>query len=88
MRTEEFFKELSAVENYVFGLDSNTNKNLGFLLVLKNLRSKNLLQNEVVRDLKIIWQTRNKLLNSPGGDRDVPDQVGDLLKILKQKLGL
>jgi len=88
MKAENFLKAFVLIEKYLFGLADNFDRRQGFLNLLKYLQSKNLLSNGLLSDLEFVWQTRNKLVNSPSGESEISDEISDKLAQLKQKLGL
>ena len=88
MKAENFLKEFVLIEKYLFGLAENFDRRQGFFNLLKDLQSKKLLSNGLLSDLEFVWQTRNKLVNSPSGESEISDEISDKLAQLKQKLGL
>lgn len=88
MENKDFFKEFTVIENHLTGLADSFDKRQGFLNLLKNLQSKNLLSKDVLTDLNFVWQTRNKIISSPSGEQEISSEISDTLARVKQKLGI
>jgi hypothetical protein len=88
MKVENFFKEFVLIENFLLTFAGNFDKRQGFLKLIKYLKSKNLLPKDTLIELNFIWQTRNKIANSPSGEQEISLEIFDLLARLKQKFGI
>ena len=87
MTSFEFLKQFSEIENHLYSLVSVFDKKQGFFNLLKNLKANNLVSVEVLQDLSIIWQTRNKVVSS-ASEISVDKMVAEKLQIVKQNLNI
>lgn len=88
MNYKNFFKEFSKIENALLKIAKGFDKRQGFLGLLKFLHSKNLLSAETLADLTFIWQTRNKILNSPTRSIEITEEIFNKLDEIKSRLRL
>jgi hypothetical protein len=88
VKVENFFKEFVLIEKHLLSIAVNFDRRQGFLNLLKHLHSKKILTEDVLTDLNLVWQTRNRIVSSPSGEQEISLEISETFAQLKQKLGI
>ena len=87
MTSIEFLKQFAGIENHLYSLAPAFDKKQGFFNLLKHLKNNNLVSNEVLQNLSIIWQNRNKIVSN-ASEISVDETVAEKLQFVKQSLNI
>lgn len=87
MNSSEFLKQFAEIENRLYSLAPAFDKKQGFFNLLKNLKANNLVSSEVLQNLSIVWQARNKIVAS-ASETIVDETVAEKFQIVKQSLNI
>lgn len=87
MNSIEFLKQFAPIENHLYSIAPDFNKDLGFLGLLKYLKTNQLISEEISQILSIIWQTRNNVTSS-AIEISLGLDVAENLKLIKKSLNI
>jgi len=79
MKTSKFLEEIKALENKLRQKTGDETGRLGFPALVQKLTNSNQLDDQIVADLKKLWQIRNKIYSSPTPEDDVSNEAQVLL---------
>lgn len=87
MTSIEFLKQFAPIEHHLYSIAPDLNKHLGFFGLLEYLKTNQLISEEMSEDLKIIWQTRNKVASS-ATEITLESDITEKLHLIKQSLNM
>ena len=87
MTSIEFLKQFAGIENHLYSLAPAFDKKQRFFNLLKHLKNNNLVSNEVLQNLSVIWQNRNKIVSN-ASEISVDETVAEKLQFVKQSLSI
>ncbi len=79
MNTAKFLEETKALENKMRQKTGDESGRLGFPALVKQLKSIEQVDEQIVADLKKLWEIRNKIYSSPTPDDNISDETQSLL---------
>lgn len=88
MTTQEFLEQFAVLENHLFSLAPDFNKRQGFFNLLKHLKSSNKLSGDLLKDISLIMQIRNKIMSTPTPSKDISDDLSDKIIKIKTELNI
>jgi hypothetical protein len=88
MNPYEFITRVARIKEYLFSNVKNQNFDKNFLRLLKYLKIKNILPLDLIADINIIWELRNKITSSPDYKGDIDKSIINLLAKIEDRLKL
>ena len=79
MNTAKFLEETKVLENKMRQKAGDESGRLGFPALVKQLVSTGQIDDQIVADLKKLWELRNKVYSTPTPDDDITDEAQTLL---------
>ena len=88
MKTYDFLEQFMVIEGHLFSLAPDFNKRQGLFNLLKYLKSNNKLGEDLLSDIFLVMQTRNKIMSTPSLSKDISDDIANKITDIKSKLGI
>jgi len=88
MNTAKFLEETKMLENKLRQKAGDESGRLGFPVLVKQLVNTGQIDDQIVADLKKLWELRNKVYSTPTPDDDITDEAQTLLVSLNSNLKL
>lgn len=82
MNTAKFLEETKVIENKLRQKAGDESGRLGFPILVKQLLDEGKIDEQIVADLKKIWELRNKVYSIPTPDDNISDEAQTLLASL------
>lgn len=82
MNTSKFLEEVNVLENKLRQKAGDETGRIGFPASVQQLANTNQLDEQIVSDLKELWEIRNKIYSSPTPEDEVPNEAQTLLATL------
>ena len=88
MTIQEFLEQFAILESHLFSLAPDFNKRQGLFNLLKHLKSNNKLDDDLLKDVSLIIQTRNKIMSTPTPSEDISNDISDRMIKVKTELNM
>jgi len=82
MKTAKFLEETKVLENRLRQKAGDESGRLSFPVLVKQLVSTGQIDEQIVADLKKLWELRNKVYSTPTPNDDISDEAQTLLALL------
>lgn len=79
MNTAKFLEETKVIENKLRQKAGDESGRLGFPILVKQLQDEGKIDEQIVADLKKLWELRNIIYSSPTPNDNVSDEAQTLL---------
>lgn len=79
MNTAKFLEETKVIENKLRQKAGDESGRLGFPILVKQLQDEGKIDEQIVADLKKLWELRNIIYSSPTPNDSVSDEAQALL---------
>lgn len=88
MNTAKFLEETKMIENKLRRKAGDESGRLGFPVLVKQLQDEGKIDEQIVADLKKLWELRNKVYSTPTPEDSISDEAQALLASLISNLKL
>jgi hypothetical protein len=88
MDTAKFLEETKVLENKLRQKAGDESGRLGFPILVKQLQDEDKIDEQIVAEIKKLWELRNTIYSSPTPDDNVSDEAQTLLVSLINNLKL
>jgi len=82
MNTTKFLEETKVLENKMRQKAGDESERLGFPALVKRLVNTGQIDDQIVADLKKLWELRNKVYSTPTPEGSISDEAQALLASL------
>lgn len=79
MNTAKFLEETKVLENKLRQKADDESGRLDFPVLVKQLLDEDKIDEQIVADLKKLWELRNKVYSTPAPDDNISDEAQALL---------
>lgn len=79
MNTAKFLEETKVIENKLRQKAGDESGRLGFPILVKQLLDEGKIDEQIVVDLKKLWEIRNKVYSTPTPEDNISDEAQTLL---------
>jgi len=79
MNTAKFLEEIQVLEKKLRQNTDDESRRLGFPVLVKQLQDEGKIDEQIVAEIKKLWELRNTIYSSPTPDDNVSDEAQTLL---------